>query len=71
MSVVTTTIKPGRKRKGRKKPAEPAFDPNARPIWEVIDELSREIPEEEWAKIPSDASVNLEHYLHGAPKVEP
>jgi len=39
-----------------------------RPIWEVITEISSEIPEEEWAKLPSDGSVNHDHYLYGAPK---
>jgi hypothetical protein len=40
----------------------------SRPIWEVIEEISNQIPEEEWNKIPSDASINLDHYLYGAPK---
>ena len=39
-----------------------------RPIWEVINEISSQIPLEEWEKIPNDASVNLDHYLYGAPK---
>ncbi len=40
----------------------------ARPIWEVITEISEEIPIEEWEKLPSDGSVNHDHYLYGAPK---
>ena len=51
----------------RKKP-QPAKD--KRPIWEKIAELGRQIPPEEWAKVPRDASINLDHYLYGAPKVE-
>jgi len=47
---------------------EPEFDPTARPIWEVIAELGAAVPEEEWAKVPSDLSKNLDHYLYGAPK---
>lgn len=39
-----------------------------RPIWEVMTEISREIPDEEWAKLPADGSVNHDHYLYGAPK---
>ena len=39
-----------------------------RPIWEVIAELGEQIPEEEWANVPSDASMNYKHYLYGAPK---
>lgn len=41
---------------------------NARPIWEVIAEISSEIPDEEWETLPSDGSVNHDHYLYGAPK---
>jgi hypothetical protein len=39
-----------------------------RPIWEVIVELGEQIPDEEWATVPSDASIKYEHYLYGAPK---
>ncbi len=41
---------------------------DTRPIWEVIAEISSEIPDEEWEKLPSDGSVNHDHYLYGAPK---
>jgi hypothetical protein len=39
-----------------------------RPIWEVLTEMSDAIPLEEWEKLPSDGSVNHDHYLYGAPK---
>lgn len=41
---------------------------STRPIWEIIAEISDEIPNEEWEKLPSDGSVNHDHYLYGAPK---
>ncbi len=41
---------------------------DTRPIWEVIADISSEIPDEEWEKLPSDGSVNHDHYLYGAPK---
>lgn len=41
---------------------------DSRPIWEVITEISSEIPDEEWEKLPADGSVNHDHYLYGAPK---
>lgn len=41
-----------------------------KPIWEVAQELSARIPDEEWAKVPSDLSTNLDHYLYDAPKSE-
>ena len=34
------------------------YDESARPIWEVVAEIGRQIPDEEWGQIPQDASVN-------------
>lgn len=39
-----------------------------RPIWEVIAEISSQVPDEEWDKLPADGSLNHDHYLYGAPK---
>jgi hypothetical protein len=39
-----------------------------RPIWEVIVAIGAQIPDEVWATIPDDASINYKHYLYGAPK---
>jgi hypothetical protein len=39
-----------------------------RPIWEVIAELGEQISDEEWAAVPSDASINYKHYLYGTPE---
>jgi len=50
--------------------AGPKYDASARPLWEIACELSAQIPEEELAKVPLDASVNLHHYLYGAPRVK-
>lgn len=44
------------------------FDANARPIEEIIAEIASQIPEEEWREVPEDLSINLDHYLYGAPK---
>ncbi len=44
-------------------PAEPD-----EPIWETLMRLGRQVPDEEWARVPADLSRNLEHYLYGAPK---
>lgn len=47
---------------------EPEYDPTAKPIWQIALELGATVPDEEWAKVPADLSVNLDHYLYGAPK---
>ncbi len=45
-----------------------ASDVPKRPVWELVVELGAQIPEEEWAKVPDDASINFKHYLYGAPE---
>ncbi len=45
---------------------EPAS--SLKPIWEVALEIGASVPDEEWAKIPTDLAKNLHHYLYGAPK---
>jgi len=47
---------------------EPPFDPQARPIWEVVAELGATVSRKEWEKVPADAARNAEHYLYGALK---
>ncbi len=37
-------------------------------IWDKLDERLKNVPPEEFAEIPADASSNLDHYLYGAPK---
>jgi hypothetical protein len=31
-------------------------------------EIGAQIPDEVWATVPDDASINYKHYLYGAPK---
>ena len=44
------------------------YDQSARPIEALLEELAREIPQEEWDRLPSDLNDNLDHYLYGVPK---
>ena len=44
---------------------ETPFDPDAPPIWEMISEIGKSIPEKEWDKVPTDLAANLDHYLYG------
>jgi hypothetical protein len=50
--------------------ADQSYDPEARPILELIAELGAAVPEEVWARVPEDLSINFHHYRHGAPKEE-
>lgn len=37
-------------------------------IWDKLAERLKNVPQEEFAELPADASANLDHYLYGAPK---
>lgn len=45
-------------------PATPAH----KPIWEVAAELRKNIPPEEWAKLPVDGAAQHDHYIYGTQK---
>src|SRR5258706_8779972 len=44
------------------------YDNTVKPIWQAILEIGASVPDDEWAKIPTDLSKNLDHYLYGRPK---
>jgi hypothetical protein len=44
---------------------------NGRPIWEIIEEIASQAPLGTWDDVPTDGSVNHDHYLYGAPKQTP
>ncbi len=39
-----------------------------RTLSEIVEECFRDVPPEDMAEIPTDASENIDHYLYGAPK---
>lgn len=41
------------------------------PVWDKIEEIMRDVPDEVLASIPTDGSINADHYLYGAPKNQP
>ncbi len=52
--------------------SEASSDPNGtgvdrRPIWEIIEEVNAGLPPDTWENVPTDGSINLDHYLYGAP----
>jgi hypothetical protein len=42
-----------------------------RPIWEVVEGINAGLPTDTWDNVPTDGSINLDHYLYGAPKQQP
>ena len=45
-----------------------SFEAKVKPFWERLVEIGRQVPDEEWAKLPTDFSRNFEHYMYGAEK---
>jgi hypothetical protein len=39
--------------------------PDPRPIWEVILDNMKDVPPEEFAKLPKDGASEHDHYLYG------
>ena len=58
------------KQAAARRPRFPRYDPTAKPIWEIAEEIAATVPDSEWAKVPPDLSKNVDHYLYGAPKEE-
>lgn len=50
------------------KEGAPQTSKNERPIWEIIEEIAGQAPPGTWDDVPTDGSVNHDHYLYGAPK---
>jgi hypothetical protein len=48
-----------------------ATDVHRRPIWEIVEEVNAGLPADTWDEVPTDGSINLDHYLYGAPKRQP
>lgn len=46
-------------------------DVDRKSIWEVADEINALLPSDTWENVPTDGSINLDHYLYGAPKKQP
>ena len=44
---------------------------SSRPLWEIAEEISAQVPLEEWEKLPADGAEQHDHYLYGSPKVNP
>lgn len=43
---------------------------SVRPLWQIAEEISSQVPLEEWEKLPADGAEQHDHYLYGSPKRE-
>lgn len=39
-----------------------------RPVWEMVIEIMKDVPQEEIDKLPFNASEEHDHYIYGTPK---
>ena len=39
-----------------------------RPIWQMVEELLKDIPAEDLERMPADGSDQHDHYIYGTPK---
>ena len=39
-----------------------------KPMWQLVEEINADLPADTWDNVPTDGSINLDHYLYGAPK---
>jgi hypothetical protein len=37
-------------------------------ILKIVSAATKEVPEEEWGRVPDDLSINVDHYLYGSRK---
>lgn len=43
-------------------------NPKRETIWAKVKDIIEKIPKEEWEQLPTDGSINVDHYLYGSPK---
>ncbi|MEK6289465.1 MAG: hypothetical protein AABO57_27440 [Acidobacteriota bacterium] len=40
----------------------------AKTLWDAIQDIVKDVPDEVWDKLPTDGSEQHDHYLYGSPK---
>ena len=61
------------KQRQQSKVNDRAIAPKANGILDLLErvkEIQAQVPAEEWDRLPHDGSINHDHYLYGAPKIE-
>jgi hypothetical protein len=49
-------------------PSVAAPQDTPKPIWEIFEEASRDIPDDVLARLPTDLAAQVDHYVYGLPK---
>ncbi len=48
--------------------SEDVPETNRQTIWEMVKDIIEEVPKEAWDELPTDGSINVDHYLYGHKK---
>ena len=67
-AVVAEALHLLQKRDENHTPSDDSEEEEHRPIWEVIQEITKDVPKEAWEKLPSDGALEHDHYIYGTPK---
>ncbi len=54
---------------GMKEREEPS-EKESGSILEMVSDVTREVPEREWERVPADLSKNVDHYLYGSKRTD-
>ena len=42
--------------------------PNEAPIWKIVTDIMKDVPDEVFDRLPRDAASQVDHYIYGLPK---
>ena len=58
----------GRECAGSQQETNPPVQSRDWPIWEVITDIMKDVPDEVFDRLPKDAASQIDHYIYGLPK---
>jgi hypothetical protein len=48
--------------------SQPEMVAESVPLWQAVNEVAAQAPDEAWDQLPADLAASLDHYLYDAPK---
>ncbi len=66
--LVAAAVRDYLQRKRQQAPPQQSTAEAHKPIWEVVEELRKNVPPEEFSRLPRDGAEQLDHYIYGSPK---
>jgi hypothetical protein len=63
-------VRRGRRAAGASAKADACSGGSLESILDIVSEATRQVPERDWARLPTDLAKNADHYLYGTKKEE-